>query len=253
MVKVVVNGALGRMGLRVLACAADDAEVEIVGAVDLHEHGGEPHVTTDLGGVLKKAEVVIDFTSHVGIPATIDIVAKAKRALVIGTTGLTRDEQASLDRAAKHVPIVYAPNMSVGVNLLFQLVGGVAKTLGGAYDVEIVEAHHNQKKDAPSGTARKLAENIAAALGRDLARDGVYGREGIVGARGPNEIGVHAVRAGDIVGEHTVIFAGPGERIELTHRAHSRDTFARGALRAAKWVVGKTPGLYSMLDVLGLA
>jgi 4-hydroxy-tetrahydrodipicolinate reductase len=253
MVNVVVNGALGRMGQRILACAADDAEITVVGAVDLHEHGGEPHVTADLTGALGGADVVIDFTSHVGIPATIEVVAKARKALIIGTTGLTRDEQASLERAAKQVPIVYAPNMSVGVNLLFQLVGHVAKALGGGYDVEIVEAHHNQKKDAPSGTARKLAENIAAALGRDLARDGVYGREGIVGARGPSEIGVHAVRAGDIVGEHTVIFAGPGERIELTHRAHSRDTFARGALRAAKWVVGKAPGLYSMLDVLGLA
>jgi 4-hydroxy-tetrahydrodipicolinate reductase len=196
---------------------------------------------------------VIDFTSHVGVPATIAVVAKAGKALVIGTTGLTRDEQAALDKAAVRVPIVYAPNMSVGVNLLFRLVGQVAKTLGSGYDVEIVEAHHNQKKDAPSGTARKLAENIAAALGRDLEHDGVYGREGIVGARGPNEIGVHAVRAGDIVGEHTVIYAGPGERIEITHRAHSRDTFARGALRAAKRVVGKPPKLYSMLDVLGLA
>jgi len=253
MVKVVVNGALGRMGQRILACAADDGGVSVAGAVDLQGHEGTPQVTTDLGATLGSADVVIDFTSHVGVPATIEIVSKAKKALVVGTTGLTRDEQAALDRAAKQVPIVYAPNMSVGVNLLFQLVGQVAKTLGDAYDVEIVEAHHNQKKDAPSGTARRLAENIAAALGRDLARDGVYGREGIVGARGSNEIGIHAVRAGDIVGEHTVIFAGPSERIELTHRAHSRDVFARGALRAAKWVVGKAPGLYSMLDVLGLA
>jgi 4-hydroxy-tetrahydrodipicolinate reductase len=253
MVKVIVNGALGRMGTRILACAADDAEVDVVGAVDVVEHGDDPHVGTDLADLVGDADVVIDFTSHIGVPATIDIVAAAGKALVIGTTGLTRDEQQSLDRAAGRVPIVYAPNMGVGVNVLFQVVGPIAKTLGSAYDVEIVEAHHNQKKDAPSGTARKLAENIAAALGRDLGKDGVYGREGVVGARPPGEIGVHAVRAGDIVGEHTVIFAGPGERIELTHRAHSRDTFARGALRAAKWVVGKPPKLYSMLDVLGLA
>ncbi|MBN1917603.1 MAG: 4-hydroxy-tetrahydrodipicolinate reductase [Verrucomicrobia bacterium] len=253
MIKIVVNGALGRMGQRVLACAADDAGVSVVGAVDVHEERVEPHVTTDLAAAVKAADVVIDFTSHVGIPATIEVVAKAGKALVIGTTGLTRDEQASLERAAKQIPIVYAPNMSVGVNLLFQLVGQVAKALGTDYDVEIVETHHNQKKDAPSGTARKLAENIAAALGRDLEQDGVYGREGITGARGANEIGIHAVRAGDIVGEHTVLFAGPGERIELTHRAHSRDTFARGAVRAARWVAGKAPGLYSMLDVLGLA
>ena len=253
MIKVVVNGALGRMGKRIIACAADDPDVEVAGAVDLMEHRGSPYVTTELGGAIKNADVVIDFTSHVGLPATIDVVAGAGKALVIGTTGLTRQEQSALDKAAKRVPVVYAPNMSAGVNLVFQLAGQIAKTLGSAYDVEIVEAHHGQKKDAPSGTARKLAENIAAALRRDLKKDAVYGREGITGPRKASEIGIHAVRAGDIVGEHTVIFAGPGERIELTHRAHSRDTFARGALRAAKWVAAKPPGLYSMLDVLGLA
>jgi len=253
MVKIVVNGALGRMGRRVIACAADDPDVEVVGAVDLMEHDGTPHVTADLAAAVTGADVVVDFTSHIGVPATIALVSNAGVPLVIGTTGLTRDEQSALEKAAARVPIVYAPNMSVGVNLLFRVVGEVAKTLGGGYDVEIVEAHHNQKKDAPSGTAKKLAENIAAALGRDLAADGVYGREGITGAREPSEIGVHAVRAGDIVGEHTVLFAGPGERIEISHRAHSRDTFARGALRAAKWIVGKPAKLYSMLDVLGLA
>lgn len=253
MVNIVVNGALGRMGQRIIAFAADDADVAVVGAVDLREDGGTPHVTTDLSAALGPADVLIDFTSHVGVPSTIEVVAKARKALVIGTTGLTRDEQAALDAAATKIPIVYAPNMSVGMNLLFGLVGQVAKVLGDAYDVEIVEAHHNQKKDAPSGTARKLAENVAAALGRDLEHDAVYGREGIVGARGAREIGVHAVRAGDIVGEHTVIYAGSSERIELTHRAHSRDVFARGALRAAKWVAGKPPKIYSMLDVLGLA
>jgi len=253
MVKIVVNGALGRMGKRIIACAGDDASIEVVGAVDLLEHDATPYVTTDLAEAISPADVVIDFTSHVGMPGTIDLVADAGKALVIGTTGLTADEQAGIERAATRVPIVYAPNMSVGVNLLFKLVGEVAATLGKSYDIEIVEAHHNQKKDAPSGTARKLAENIASAIGRDLEKDAVYGRQGITGARGAREIGIHAVRAGDIVGEHTVIYAGPGERIELTHRAQSRDTFARGALRAAKWVVGKPPKVYSMLDVLGLA
>ncbi len=253
MIKLVVNGALGRMGKRIIACAAQDPELEVVGAVDLMEHRGSPYVTTELGGVVKNADVVIDFTSHVGLPATIDIVSAAGKALVIGTTGLTRQEQSALDKAAKRVPLVYAPNMSAGVNLVFQLAAQIAGTLGSGYDVEIVESHHNQKKDAPSGTARKLAEKIAEALGRDLDKSAVYGREGMTGPRKTSEIGIHAVRAGDIVGEHTVIFAGPGERIELTHRAHSRDTFARGALRAAKWVVGKPPGHYSMLDVLGLA
>jgi 4-hydroxy-tetrahydrodipicolinate reductase len=253
MVRIVVNGALGRMGRRVLACAQDDPEIEVVGAVDLTEHDETLRVTTDLAAALRGADVVVDFTSHIGVPATIELVSKAGKALVVGTTGLTRDEQSALEKAATRVPIVYASNMSVGVNLLFRLVGEVARTLGPGYDVEIVEAHHNQKKDAPSGTARTLAERIAAALGRDLAKDAVYGRQGITGARKPGEIGIHAVRAGDIVGEHTVTFAGPGERIELTHRAHSRDTFARGALRAAKWIVGKPAALYSMLDVLGLA
>ncbi len=253
MIKLAVNGALGRMGKRIIACAGDDPEIEVVGAVDLMEHRGSPYVTTELGGAIENADVVIDFTSHVGLPATIDIVAGAGKALVIGTTGLTRQEQIALDKAAKRVPVVYAPNMSAGVNLVFQLAAQIARTLGSAYDVEIVEAHHNQKKDAPSGTARKLAENIAEALRRDLDKSAVYGREGMTGPRKMSEIGIHAVRAGDIVGEHTVIFAGPGERIELTHRAHSRDTFARGALRAAKWVVGKPPGRYSMLEVLGLA
>jgi 4-hydroxy-tetrahydrodipicolinate reductase len=253
MIKLVVNGALGRMGKRLIACAAEDPEVELAGAVDLMEHAGSPYVKTDLAAAIKNADVAVDFTSHVGLPATIEVVAGAGKALVIGTTGLTRHEQAALTKAASSVPIVYAPNMSPGVNLLFQLVGQIARTLGPGYDVEIVEAHHNQKKDAPSGTARKLAESIAAALGRDLDKDAVYGREGMPGPRKSSEIGIHAVRAGDIVGEHTVIFAAPGERIELTHRAHSRDTFARGALRAARWVVGKSPGLYSMLDVLGLA
>jgi 4-hydroxy-tetrahydrodipicolinate reductase len=252
MVKLVVNGAWGRMGKRIIACAADDPAVEVVGAVDLMEHDGAPQVTTDLSSAIQGADVAVDFTSHIGVPATIDLVSKAGVALVVGTTGLTRDEQSSLEKAAQRVPIVYAPNMSVGVNLLFKLVGEVAKTLGEGYDVEIVEAHHNQKKDAPSGTARKLAENIAHALGRDLTKDAVYGREGMTGERSPDQIGVHAIRAGDIVGEHTVLFAGPGERIELTHRAQSRDTFARGALRAAKWVAGKAPGLYSMRAVLGL-
>jgi 4-hydroxy-tetrahydrodipicolinate reductase len=253
MVRIIVNGALGRMGQRVLACAQDDAEIQVVGAVDLTEHDETPHVTTDLAAALGGADVVVDFTSHIGVPATIELVSRARKALVIGTTGLTRDEQGALAKAAARVPIVYASNMSVGVNLLFRLVGEDARTLGPAYDVEIVEAHHNQKKDAPSGTARTLAEKIAAAFGRDVVKDAVYGRQGITGARKPTEIGIHAVRAGDIVGEHTVTFAGPGERIELTHRAHSRDTFARGALRAAKWIIGKPPALYSMLDVLGLA
>jgi 4-hydroxy-tetrahydrodipicolinate reductase len=173
-------------------------------------------------------------------------------AAVIGTTGLDDDQIDAVVAASSEVPVVFAPNMSVGVNVLLELVTRAAEMLGHDYDVEIVETHHRFKKDAPSGTALKLAERIAETLKRDPATDLVYGRQGKTGLRGHQEIGVHAVRAGDVVGEHVVTFATLGERLELTHRAHSRETFARGALRAARFVVGKPVGLYTMADVLGL-
>ena len=173
-------------------------------------------------------------------------------AVVTGTTGLTDEQKAEIEKAAEKIPVLFAPNMSVGVNLLFKLVGEVAAALGDAYDIEIIETHHRFKKDAPSGTALRLAEKIAEATGRDIAKDIVHGREGAVGERTEREIGMHAVRGGDIVGDHIVLYSTLGERVELTHRAHTRDTFVRGALRAARFLVGKPAGMYDMRDVLGL-
>jgi 4-hydroxy-tetrahydrodipicolinate reductase len=172
--------------------------------------------------------------------------------MVIGTTGFSSDELHELRSLARQVPCVFSPNMSVGVNLLYKVIGEMAKTLGDDYDIEVIEAHHRLKKDAPSGTALKIAEVLARAVNRDLNQVGVYARKGLVGERKKQEIGIQTIRAGDIVGDHTVLFGGMGERIEITHRASSRDTFARGALRAARWVVKQPPGLYDMMDVLNL-
>jgi 4-hydroxy-tetrahydrodipicolinate reductase len=180
------------------------------------------------------------------------VAADAKVPMVLGTTGLGAADLSRAKELSAVVPCVVSPNMSVGVNLLFRVLAEVAAALGGDYDVEIFETHHRFKKDSPSGTALRMAQVVASALGRDLDKAGIYGRKGMVGERGKEEIAVHALRAGDVVGEHTVVFGGMGERIEITHRAHSRDTFARGALRAARWVVGRPPDLYDMQDVLGL-
>ena len=172
--------------------------------------------------------------------------------MVIGTTGLTPSQLEEIKTLARQVPCVLSPNMSVGVNLIYKVIGEMAKTLGDDYDIEVIEAHHRLKKDAPSGTALKIAEVLARAVNRDLDQVGVYARKGMIGERTKQEIGIQTIRAGDIVGDHTVLFGGMGERIEVTHRASSRDTFARGALRAARWVVRQPPGLYDMMDVLGL-
>ncbi len=178
--------------------------------------------------------------------------AQAKKAMVIGTTGLSPDNLAELAELSRNFPCVQSPNMAVGVNVLFKIARKMAALLGDAYDIEIIEAHHRMKKDAPSGTALKLGEMVAEGVHRNLAEVGVYSRHGMIGERTDKEIGIQTIRAGDIVGEHTVYFAGAGERLELTHRAHSRDNFARGAALAAAWVVGKPNGLYTMFDVLDL-
>jgi 4-hydroxy-tetrahydrodipicolinate reductase len=256
MIKLVVCGAAGKMGSSIIRLAAAEAGCQVVGAV---EHSGNAaigtgtvKITDDFAGALSLGDVAIDFTSPAATMEHLSEAVSRKKAVVIGTTGLTPDQVQLIKDASKKIPVVFSPNYSVGVNLLFKLVREAAKAVPG-YDVEIVELHHNQKKDAPSGTAMHLANVIAETLGRDMAKDGVYGREGIIGARKKNEIGVMSVRAGDIVGDHTVYFAGQGERIELTHRAHSRDTLAAGALRAAQWLAGKPDGLYDMQDVLNTA
>ncbi len=263
MINLIVNGAAGRMGRAIIALATEDADLQIVGAIEVKNHallgkdagtnaGVSPLdllITSDLKSVIAQADVVIDFSERRSTLNCVEVAREAGKALVIGTTGLSDEDMARIKSAAQDIPIVLSPNMSVGVNLLFKIAEETASKLKG-YDVEIFEIHHNKKKDAPSGTARRLAQAVAQATGRDLSRDAVYGRQGIVGERKPEEIGILAARAGDIVGEHTVIFAGPGERVELTHRAHSRNTFASGALRAAKFAAGAAPGFYTMADVL---
>jgi len=207
-------------------------------------------VTDDFPRALAGADVAVDFTHAAASVAHAREAAAAGRPIVIGSTGLSPDHVRAVEAAARSTACLVSPNMSVGVNLLFRLAAEAAKALGDAYDVEIVEVHHRFKKDAPSGTAVRIAEVVAKALGRSLEDTGVYGRRGITGERGRKEIGLLAVRAGDVVGEHTLVFGGIGERLEITHRAHSRETFARGAVRAAAWILGKPPGLYGMHHVL---
>jgi 4-hydroxy-tetrahydrodipicolinate reductase len=209
-------------------------------------------VAGDLRSVLDAGDVLVDFTHHEATVEHLRQAAAAGRPMVIGTTGFSAAQMESIKSLAAKIPCVQAPNMSMGVNLMFKVVGDMARVLGDGFDVEIIEAHHHHKKDAPSGTAMKIAQVVAAALGRDLDKVGVYERRGVIGERRPEEIGIQTIRAGDIVGEHTVIFAGVGERLEVTHRAHNRDNFARGAVKAAMWVVKQSPGLYDMQHVLGL-
>lgn len=267
MTKVIVAGAAGRMGQRIsymvqqnpdltLAAAFEQADNPAIGK-DVGENGGfgttGVKISAGLESVIDQGDVIIDFTFHKATMEFVKIAAAHGRAMVIGTTGLSADELATLKETADaNFPCVQAPNMAVGVNVLFKLVEKAAAVLGDAYDVEIVEAHHRMKKDAPSGTALKLGEMAAGALGRDLSKVGVFERNGIIGERTDQEIGIQTIRAGDIVGEHTVYFAGAGERIEISHRAHSRDNFARGAALAAAWVAGRPNGVYTMFDVLGL-
>jgi 4-hydroxy-tetrahydrodipicolinate reductase len=206
----------------------------------------------DLGRGIDCGDVVIDFTSPEVSLGNLEVAAAHGKAIVIGSTGFTSEEMRRAKEIAASARCVLAPNMSVGVNVLLKVLADAARILGDDYDVEIVEAHHHLKKDAPSGTALKMAQVVAESLGRDLDQVGVYSRKGIVGERTKREIGIQTLRAGDIVGEHTVIFGGMGERLEFIHRAHSRDNFARGAIRAALWVMGRENGLYDMQDVLGL-
>jgi 4-hydroxy-tetrahydrodipicolinate reductase len=241
--RIVMNGARGRMGRTIIACASADPDVAISHEVDEGD---------DLAAALPACDAVIDFTHHTVTAGVAESCAAHGRLLVIGTTGHTDEEVARIRAASAGIPIVFAPNFSVGVNTLFWLARRAAEILGPEFDLEIVEMHHRLKKDAPSGTARRLAEILAEVRGMQYAHDVRHGREGIVGERTGTEIGMHAVRGGDVVGDHTVMFAGIGERVELTHKASSRETFARGALRAAKWGRSQAPGLYDMQDVLGL-
>lgn len=266
MVKVAITGAAGRMG-RSLIKACHEAEGMKVSAA--LERAGSPYIGADageLGGVGKldvrivdslsqvvyDFDVLIDFTHPDAAMEHAEICLTAKRRLVIGTTGFSQEQRQRLNAISEQISLVLAPNMSIGVNLCFKLLDMAARVLGDEVDVEIIEAHHRHKVDAPSGTALRMGEVVAHALGRNLREAAVYGREGITGERERKTIGFATIRAGDIVGEHTVMFAGAGERIEITHKASSRMTFANGAVRAAKWVVQKANGQYDMQDVLGL-
>lgn len=268
MPRVVVCGAMGKMGRAILGVLRERPHgLVLSGAIeapghplvgrDAFEAAGAGRagvaVTDDFDGAIAAADVAIDFTVASSSAEHAAKASAAGRPIVIGSTGFTPEQIRRVGEAAKTVPCVLSPNMSVGVNLMFKVAGDAARILGDDYDVEIVEVHHRFKKDSPSGTAVKLADVVAGALGRDMKDAGIYGRKGMVGERAKNEIGVFAIRAGDVVGEHTLVFGGIGERFEITHRAHSRDTFARGAARAAAWVIGKPAGLYDMQDVLGIA
>ncbi|MFA4948576.1 MAG: 4-hydroxy-tetrahydrodipicolinate reductase [Candidatus Krumholzibacteriia bacterium] len=254
MIKVVVCGALGKMGRTVVDEIAGDGGLSLAGAIEAPGSPGLGNalsgvtVTADLAKALGACDVVVDFTNPKAALEHIEQSAAAGRAAIVGTTGFTTDELALAKKAAGRIPLIISPNMSAGINLMFRIVEDVARALGD-FDAEIVEIHHNKKKDSPSGTAAKLADAIAKARPGSAV---IHGREGLVGARKNEEIGMHSLRGGDVVGEHTVIFAGEGERFELTHRAHSRRTFARGTIRAIHFIHEKKPGLYTMDDVLGL-
>ena len=241
--KVIINGYKGRMGQALVACAPQHRGLTLAGKVDAGD---------DLAAVIGQADVVIDFSSHAATVSVATLCAKYKKALVSGTTGHSDTDTFEIRRLAKEIPMVWASNFSTGVNTLFWLTRKAAEILGPDFDLEVVEMHHRLKKDAPSGTAKSLAEILADVRKLHLEKAARHGRVGIVGERTPAEIGVHSIRGGDVVGDHTVIFANTGERVELTHKASSRDTFANGALRAAQWVVKQTPGIYDMQDVLGL-
>ncbi len=241
--KILINGARGRMGQTLIACAKGAASLEMAAQVDVGD---------DFAAALAQCEAVIDFSHHSTVEPVLARCVEAKKTLVIGTTGHTDAQVAAIKHSAAQIPIVFAPNYSIGVNTLFWLTRKAAEILGPGFDLEVVEMHHRLKKDAPSGTAKKLAEILAEVRALQYNDDVRHGRHGIVGERTDAEIGMHAIRGGDVVGDHTVIYAATGERVELTHKASSRETFARGALRAAVWAHGRAAGLYDMQDVLGL-
>jgi 4-hydroxy-tetrahydrodipicolinate reductase len=261
----IVVGAAGKMGARLIHLIRETPSMRLCQAVERPDH---PSVGMDVGeviglgkmgipleGALKKGEgeVIINFTNPGSSLDSLEFARRNGLAVVIGSTGFRGEQLEKVKELSREARCVFSPNMSVGMNVMFRIVQEVARALGSEYDIEILEAHHHLKKDSPSGTAVKLGELIAKATGKDFGQVAVYGRKGMVGERTRDEIGMQVIRAGDIVGEHTVLFGGIGERLEVIHRAHSRDNFARGAIRAAHWVIHQPNGLYDMQDVLGLA
>ena len=263
---IAIAGSSGRMGRALLEAVFQAPDVRLHAALDRHDSPflgkdagelvGSPcgvHITDQVAQALVGAQVLIDFTRPEGTMAHVEVCRRLNVGMVIGTTGLSAEQKDRIAEAAREIPIMLAPNMSVGVTLMLNLLQKAAQVLSEGYDIEIIEAHHRHKVDAPSGTALRMGEVIAQTLGRDLNRVAVYGREGVTGERQPATIGFATVRGGDIVGDHTALFAGTGERLEITHKASSRATFAVGALRAARFVASKSSGLFDMRDVLGLS
>jgi len=263
-IKAVVIGAAGKIGNRIIHIINETPSIRLHRAIEKPDH---PSIGKDIGeviglgkmgipleGDLKKdgGDVIINFTNPKTSIESLEFAKETGSAIVIGTTGLSPEQIGKVNELSKSIRCIFTPNMSVGMNVMFRIVQKVAQVLGSEYDIEIFEAHHRLKKDSPSGTAMKLGELIASSIGRDFSKVGVYGRKGMVGERTKEEIGMQVIRAGDIVGDHTVLFGGIGERLEIIHRAHSRDNFARGAVRAALWLVNQPNGLYDMQDVLGL-
>lgn len=265
-VRVGVCGAAGRMGKTILEVCNETDNVEIAAAIeyegspmigiDAGEQAGigkiEIAITDDIAKVADQVDVLIDFTIATSLTENLEKCRAAGKCMVIGTTGLDDSQKELINKAAEDIPIVFAPNMSIGVNLCLKLLEMATQVIGDDTDIEIIEAHHKHKKDAPSGTALRMGEVIADTLGRNLKDCAVYGREGLTGERDKNTIGFETIRAGDIVGEHTVMFASAGERVEISHKATSRKTFASGAVRAAQWLTDKDKGLFDMVDVLGI-
>lgn len=264
-IRFALVGSSGRMGRTLIEAVLQAEDAELVAAIDQPESSfigkdageliGTPcgvAISTDLEAGLAKADCLIDFTRPEGTLAHLELCRKHKVSLVIGTTGFTAEGKKQIEAASKEIPIVFAPNMAVGVNAVFKLLDVAARILNEGYDVEVIEAHHRHKVDAPSGTALRMGEVVAAALGRTLEEDAVYGREGHTGERPASQIGFSTIRGGDIVGDHTVLFAGTGERIEITHKSASRMSYALGSLKAARFMQGKAAGLFDMQDVLGL-
>jgi 4-hydroxy-tetrahydrodipicolinate reductase len=264
-VRIAVFGAGGKMGHAIVRAVVDEPGATLVAAIERSDY---PYLAADATQLAGKrasgvaiadqpppkgmADVWIDFSAPAATLANVQVAAEAGAAMVVGTTGLSASDKQKIASATKIIPIVLTPNMSVGVNVMLRLVADAARMLGAAYDIEIVETHHRAKRDAPSGTALRLGEAAAEGAGRDFAATAKYERHGDIGPRSAVEIGMQTLRGGDVVGDHTVFFLGQGDRIEITHRASSRDTFAHGAVRAALWLSGKGPGLFDMRDVLGL-
>ena len=265
-VKAIVIGAAGRMGMRLLWAIHETSNVHLAGAVERKDHPslgrdagvvagmeerGVP-IVGDLRETISSGDVIIDFTNAEVALKNLQVAAQNGKCAVVGSTGFSADQMEEVKALTRKIPCVLSPNMSVGVNVMYKVVADLARILGDDFDVEVIEAHHRMKKDAPSGTAMKIGQVLAQALNRNFEQVGTFARKGIIGERKRTEIGMQTIRAGDIVGEHTVIFGGTGERLEVIHRAHSRDNFARGAIRAVGWIVKQKPGLYDMQDVLGL-